>query len=120
MARRAIASPMPVVLPVTMITLSFNRIALLLRFKNCFYYFARMHGLERLVPLCDRPHAAGDRLHIERARGDHADHSLPNRPVVTEAALQRHVFLHESIQREVDGLRAPADFADPPGRPNQI
>src|SRR4029079_10580084 len=79
-----------------------------------------MHRFEGVVPLGERPDAAGDGPHIQRARGDQTNDALPDWPVVTEAALQRNVFLHEPIEREADGLRPPTDLADPAAGTDEV
>src|SRR3954463_7184631 len=111
---------MPVVLPVTMITLSLRRIALRLRLQDGFDDPPGVHCLKRFFPLTDGPDAAGDRADVEAAGCDQPDDAFPDWPVVTEAALKRDVLLHESIEREFQRLRTPADFADPSARPNEV
>src|ERR1700682_1570850 len=65
------------------------------------------------MPLRDRPDAADDRFYVQHSGGEKANHALPDRPVVAEAAAERDVFLHERIEGETERLMSPAHFADP-------
>ena len=49
------------------------------------------------MPVGDGPHAADDGLHVELAAAEQGDDSLPDGPVVAEAALQRDVLLREQV-----------------------
>ncbi len=80
----------------------------------------RVHFLERSVPVFQRPDAADDLGHVERAGGEQADDALPDRPVVAEAAAERDVFLNERIEREAAGGAAPANLADPAAGADEI
>lgn len=88
--------------------------------QNAFDDGTRMHLMKRIVPLIDRPNAADDRPHIQRSTAKQRQHTFPNRPVVTEAALQRHVLLHQRVQVEPERLGTPADFADPASGADQV
>src|SRR5262249_55438822 len=59
---------------------------------------AGVHGGERLLPLVELPLAADDRIDVQLPGREQLNHPLPNRPVVTETALQPHVLLHQRIQ----------------------
>src|SRR5690349_10167194 len=56
--RMAMALPMPVVLPVTMMTLPVNRI--LYGFKNAFDYFSAVHFFKGFFPFGDGPDPSDD------------------------------------------------------------
>src|SRR6476620_8466768 len=105
--RLAIASPMPVVLPVTKMTLSFSRILSNFRLENRLHNFSGVHGLKRFFPFRQWPDAAGNWPHVECSGCDQPDDAFPNWPVVAEAALQCNVLLHEPIEREVNRLWSP-------------
>src|SRR3954463_5076654 len=103
---------MPVVLPVTKMTLSFSRMPSNFRLQNSFHNLSRVHRLKRFFPLRQRPHSTGDRPHVERTGCDQSNDAFPYRPVVAETALQRDVLLPEPIEREADRLRTPTNFAN--------
>src|SRR5215212_5282153 len=111
---------MPVVLPVTKMTLSFSRMLSNFRLENRLHNLARVHRLKRFFPLRQRRHSAGNRPHVERSGCDQPNDAFPYRPVVAETSLQRDVLLHKPIEREADRLRTPTNFADPPGGSHEI
>src|SRR5665213_691665 len=99
--RIAMAFPMPVVLPVTMMTLFFNLI--LYGFEYTFYNTSIMHLFKSLVPFCNGPHPTDDRFYIQRSTGKQRNHSFPNRPVMAEAALQRNIFCTNGSNEKPSG-----------------
>jgi hypothetical protein len=50
------------------------------------------------VPFCERPFAADDWPHIEASTAEQLDDTFPDGPVMTEAALQAHILLHQRIE----------------------
>jgi len=81
---------------------------------------AGSHCFERFFPLAEPPRAAHDRLHVECAGREQPEDSLPNGPIVAEAALQADALLHERIERKVEGFFPPTDLGDPAGRPDDL
>src|SRR6185312_420091 len=82
--------------------------------------FARMHFLERFAPLRKRRNTIKDQIELQFAACQQRNHLFPDRPVVREAALQRHRLLHERVERKIQRLRSPADFRDVSRRPDDI
>src|ERR1017187_4106379 len=107
-------SPIPVVEPVTRITLFFRRILALggSWLENSFDDYAGMHLLKRFVPLVERGDAIEYRTEIDLATRQQGNDFLPDGPVVRKAALQCGRFLDQWIERKIERLWSPPNFGD--------
>src|SRR5262249_28743740 len=119
---RTIPSPMPLVEPVTRMTLSFSRMLCgriaqtrtraQSRLKHSLYDIPRVHLFEGFVPLSQRRDSIQNQIQIQLAARKQRNHLFPDRPVVRKTSLQRHSFLHQRIERKVQRLRPPTNFRD--------
>jgi len=109
---------MPVVLPVTMMAFSERR--MLFGTQDSFHDFPPVHPVEGLVPVGQFPDAADDWPDVEPSGGQQRQHALPDRPVVRETPLEGDVLLDQRIEGKAQGLRSPADLADPTVGTDQV
>ena len=62
-----------------------------------------MHGTKGVLPLVKRPYAPDQRIQVQPLVGHKAQHGLPYRIVVTEAAAQGYGFPDQQVQRVTKG-----------------
>src|SRR5690606_27659202 len=109
---------MPVKLPVTRTTFSFNLMSD--GFKNTFNHRSAMHGLEGFAPLGQRPDPSHNGFHVQLSTGEQGNYPFPHGPVMTEASMKTDILLNQGIQGKRKGLRPPAHLGNEPAGPDQL
>src|SRR5690606_4867765 len=109
--RSAIALPIPVVLPVTIITLFCKRI-FLNGLQHALNDLSFVHFFKSLVPFRYWPYPADDRAHIKLSACKKTDDAFPDRPVVAETAFDRDIFQYDGIKAKPEWLWPPPYFGD--------